>query len=144
MEAFDHMLEAWISVLSDSQVFPKDFCKQSSMQIFNTYLKCHLSPPDGSRGQVVIMICTLFFDICGVSVNAKWGRSSNIWAFATIEEVLPKQNSQSASDSRNSTTEGHIISSSLTSNRQVGKHIPAKWKSLLAEKDDIILPLHVN
>ncbi|XP_069695986.1 exportin-4-like isoform X2 [Periplaneta americana] len=51
MEAFDHMLEAWISVLHDSQVFPKDFCKQSSMQIFNTYLKCHLSPPDGTRGQ---------------------------------------------------------------------------------------------
>ena len=42
------------------------------------------------------------FDICGVSVNAKWRRSSNIWAFATIEEVLPKQNSQSASDSLNS------------------------------------------
>jgi hypothetical protein len=65
MEAFDHMLEAWISVLNDSQVFPKDFCKQSSMQIFNTYLKCHLSPPDGSRGQVVIMSCTLFFYIYG-------------------------------------------------------------------------------
>ncbi|XP_021933085.1 exportin-4-like, partial [Zootermopsis nevadensis] len=51
MEAFDNMLEAWISVLLDSQVFPKDFCKQSFMQIFNTYLKCHLSPPDGTRGQ---------------------------------------------------------------------------------------------
>lgn len=33
------------------------------------------------------------FDICGVSVNAKWGRSCNIWAFATIEKVLPNQNS---------------------------------------------------
>ncbi|CAG2060944.1 unnamed protein product [Timema podura] len=52
MEAFDHMLEAWISVLHNSQEFPKDFCKQSAMQIFNTYLKCHLSPPDGTRGQV--------------------------------------------------------------------------------------------
>nr|CAD7403478.1 unnamed protein product [Timema poppensis] len=51
MEAFDHMLEAWISVLHNSQEFPKDFCKQSAMQIFNTYLKCHLSPPDGTRGQ---------------------------------------------------------------------------------------------
>ncbi|XP_067013326.2 exportin-4 isoform X2 [Anabrus simplex] len=51
MEAFDHMLEAWISVLHDSQVFPNDFCKQSSIRIFDTYLKGHLSPPDGTRGQ---------------------------------------------------------------------------------------------
>jgi hypothetical protein len=27
-----------------------EFCHQSSVQIFNTYLQCHLSPPDGRRG----------------------------------------------------------------------------------------------
>ncbi|XP_012251237.1 exportin-4-like [Athalia rosae] len=50
MEAFEHMLEAWISVLSEAHLFPSEFCKQSSAQIFNTYLRCHLSPPDGTRG----------------------------------------------------------------------------------------------
>lgn len=50
MEAFDHMLKAWMTILGDYQMFPEEFCQQSSVQIFNTYLKCHLSPPDGNRG----------------------------------------------------------------------------------------------
>nr|XP_046471552.1 exportin-4-like isoform X1 [Neodiprion pinetum] len=50
MEAFEHLLEAWIIVLSEAQLFPSEFCKQSSAQIFNTYLSCHLAPPDGNRG----------------------------------------------------------------------------------------------
>lgn len=50
MEAFENLLETWISVLSDSPLFPPEFCKQSSVQIFNVYLQCHLSPPDGKRG----------------------------------------------------------------------------------------------
>lgn len=37
-------------MLSASSVFPTEFCKQSSVQIFNVYLQCHLSPPEGRRG----------------------------------------------------------------------------------------------
>uniref|UniRef100_A0A1B6DRC6 Exportin-4 n=2 Tax=Clastoptera arizonana TaxID=38151 RepID=A0A1B6DRC6_9HEMI len=48
-EAFDTMLKAWMSILDDFQLLPEDFVKQSAVQIFNTYLKCHLSPPDGNR-----------------------------------------------------------------------------------------------
>ncbi|KAG8318068.1 Exportin-4 [Homalodisca vitripennis] len=50
MEAFDNMLKAWTTVLGDYQLFPEEFCKQSCLQIFNTYLQSHLSPPDGTRG----------------------------------------------------------------------------------------------
>ena len=50
MEAFESLLETWISVISDETVFPTNFCRESSVQIFNTYLQCHLSPPDGTRG----------------------------------------------------------------------------------------------
>lgn len=52
MEAFDNMLKAWLTILGDYGTFPDEFCNQSSMQIFNTYLQCHLSPPDGNRGMV--------------------------------------------------------------------------------------------
>ncbi|KAF4517549.1 hypothetical protein B566_EDAN005113 [Ephemera danica] len=51
MEAFDHLLEAWVSVLQGAHLYPADFCKQPSIDIFNTYLRCHLAPPDGTRGQ---------------------------------------------------------------------------------------------
>ncbi|XP_015117470.1 exportin-4 [Diachasma alloeum] len=52
MEAFEKMLETWSSVLSESHLFPTEFCQQSSAQIFNVYLKCHLSSPEGTRNSL--------------------------------------------------------------------------------------------
>ncbi|XP_063971922.1 exportin-4-like isoform X2 [Diachasmimorpha longicaudata] len=49
MEAFEKMLDTWSSILSESHLFPTEFCQQSSVQIFNVYLKCHLSSPEGTR-----------------------------------------------------------------------------------------------
>ncbi|XP_018372809.1 PREDICTED: exportin-4-like [Trachymyrmex cornetzi] len=48
MEAVEHMFEVWSCMLCSSY-FPTDFCKQSCIQIFNIYLRCHLSPPEGVR-----------------------------------------------------------------------------------------------
>ena len=50
VEASEHMLEAWVSILHESQSFPSDFCRNSAIEIFNTYVQCHLSAPDGIRG----------------------------------------------------------------------------------------------
>lgn len=50
MEAVERIFETWICILSTTYKFPLEFCKQSSIQIFNTYLQCHLSPPDGVKG----------------------------------------------------------------------------------------------
>lgn len=49
MEAFDNILEAWSSLLQDVQSLPIDIVKQCSVQIFNTYLQCHLAAPHGNR-----------------------------------------------------------------------------------------------
>ncbi|GLV31188.1 hypothetical protein CBL_12263 [Carabus blaptoides fortunei] len=49
MEAFDNILEAWSSLFQDVHSLPVDVVKQCSMQIFNTYLQCHLAPPHGTR-----------------------------------------------------------------------------------------------
>lgn len=49
MEAMEHMFEVWSCMLYSSYIFPPDFYKQSSIQIFNIYLRCHLSPPEGMR-----------------------------------------------------------------------------------------------
>eukprot|EP00094_Tigriopus_californicus_P000138 TCALIF_00134-PA protein Name:"Similar to xpo4 Exportin-4 (Xenopus laevis)" AED:0.05 eAED:0.05 QI:354/0.88/0.9/1/1/1/10/107/1127 len=48
-EAFEHMLEAWVSILHYFQSFPPEFCQQSSVEIFNTYVQCNLAAPDGIR-----------------------------------------------------------------------------------------------
>ncbi|XP_073971711.1 exportin-4-like isoform X1 [Rhodnius prolixus] len=50
MEAFESLLKVWITLLDEGQLFKEEYCKQASAQIFNTYLKSHLSPPDGNRG----------------------------------------------------------------------------------------------
>lgn len=51
VEAFEHMLEAWVSILHESQSFPSGFCQQNGgVQVFNTYIQCNLAAPDGIRG----------------------------------------------------------------------------------------------
>ena len=50
VEAFEHMLEAWVSVLHESNTFPAGFCQNGGVQVFNTYLQCNLAAPDGIRG----------------------------------------------------------------------------------------------
>ncbi|XP_063234006.1 exportin-4-like [Bacillus rossius redtenbacheri] len=50
-EAFDHLLEAWLSLLQHAQELPPDFCSRSAAQVLGTYVRCHLSPPHGCRGQ---------------------------------------------------------------------------------------------
>ncbi|KAL0106779.1 hypothetical protein PUN28_015377 [Cardiocondyla obscurior] len=49
MEAMEHMFEVWSCMLYSAFIFPPGFCKESSIQIFNVYLRCHLSPPEGVR-----------------------------------------------------------------------------------------------
>lgn len=61
MEAFEHILEAWSSILQDVQYYPEQIIKESSVQIFNQFLKTHLSPPDGTRPVVSWII---YFCIC--------------------------------------------------------------------------------
>lgn len=45
----EHMFEVWSCMLYSASILPPDFCKQSSIEIFNVYLRCHLSPPEGVR-----------------------------------------------------------------------------------------------
>lgn len=49
MEAVDRILGTWICIIFTTHMFPTDFCYESSVQIFNAYLRYHLSPPEGMR-----------------------------------------------------------------------------------------------
>ncbi|XP_050429581.1 exportin-4-like [Adelges cooleyi] len=52
-EAFNNILQPWVSIITNSnQAFPEDVCKNASIQIFNTYLKCHISPPNGTKTNI--------------------------------------------------------------------------------------------
>ena len=56
MEAYEKMLDAWMTFLSDGvDLLVEDALKHNAVQIFDAFLKCHLSPPDGSRNQVCLM-----------------------------------------------------------------------------------------
>lgn len=43
------MFNTWLHFWSQTNLFPNEFCKQSSIKIFNVYLQCHLSAPEGTR-----------------------------------------------------------------------------------------------
>lgn len=50
-EAFEHMLEGWVSILHESQSFPNGFCQRSGgVEVFDCYVQCNLAAPDGIRG----------------------------------------------------------------------------------------------
>jgi len=50
LEAFNIILRPWVSIIgNNNQSFPEDLCKSASIQILNTYLKCHISPPNGIK-----------------------------------------------------------------------------------------------
>ncbi|XP_063590971.1 exportin-4-like [Penaeus indicus] len=49
MEAFEQMLQSWACILQESSSCNSSQVKQSATLIFDTYLKCHLAPPEGSR-----------------------------------------------------------------------------------------------
>lgn len=49
-ESFNNILRPWVSIIGNSnQCFPEELCKSASMQILNTYIKCHMSPPNGIK-----------------------------------------------------------------------------------------------
>jgi len=50
-EAFENTMEAWISILHESQIFPSGYCKEAAAAIFKTYLEVHLAPPEGARAR---------------------------------------------------------------------------------------------
>ncbi|XP_076634880.1 exportin-4 [Colletes latitarsis] len=48
-EALDILFKTWLDFWSETNLFPVELCKQSSVKIFNTYLQSHLSAPEGIR-----------------------------------------------------------------------------------------------
>ncbi|GAB1298949.1 Exportin-4 [Apodemus speciosus] len=49
MEAYDKLLESWLTLVRDDKHFHKGFFTQHAVQVFNSYIQCHLAAPDGTR-----------------------------------------------------------------------------------------------
>uniref|UniRef100_A0A3B3BS37 Exportin-4 n=1 Tax=Oryzias melastigma TaxID=30732 RepID=A0A3B3BS37_ORYME len=49
MEAYDKLLESWLKLVQDEQHFPRGCFVQPAIQVFNSYIQCHLAAPDGTR-----------------------------------------------------------------------------------------------
>lgn len=43
------MLEAWTNILQEYNSSSDKLLANAATRIFNTYLQCHLAPPDGTR-----------------------------------------------------------------------------------------------
>lgn len=49
MEAYERLLESWLTLVQDEQHFPRGCFVQPAVQVFNGYIQCHLAAPDGTR-----------------------------------------------------------------------------------------------
>ena len=51
-EAFEKLLDSWMCFVLEASELPDGCLTHPSTEIINTYLQCHLAPPDGTRHQV--------------------------------------------------------------------------------------------
>jgi len=51
-EAFDKVLESWMKFVEHVNDLPADVLPTHAVDIFNTFIHCHLAQPDGSRSAV--------------------------------------------------------------------------------------------
>ncbi|XP_072542133.1 exportin-4 [Salminus brasiliensis] len=49
MEAYDKLLESWLTLVQEDEHFPRGCFVQPAVQVFNSYIQCHLAAPDGTR-----------------------------------------------------------------------------------------------
>lgn len=52
MEAYDKLLESWLTLVQEDEHFPRGCFVQPAVQVFNSYIQCHLAAPDGTRNLV--------------------------------------------------------------------------------------------
>ena len=52
MEAYEKLLDTWLSLVEDTDSFPTALIQPQAAKVFSSYMMCHLSPPHGSRLQV--------------------------------------------------------------------------------------------
>ena len=53
MEAYEKLLETWMELLSSKKDhIPVELLKTHAVGVFESYVHCHISPPDGCRMQV--------------------------------------------------------------------------------------------
>ncbi|XP_052239002.1 exportin-4-like isoform X2 [Dreissena polymorpha] len=54
MEAYEKLLETWMELLTAKKDnLPNDVIQEQARHVFNSYVQCHISPPDGCRIQTV-------------------------------------------------------------------------------------------
>uniref|UniRef100_A0A4W5MZ84 Exportin-4 n=1 Tax=Hucho hucho TaxID=62062 RepID=A0A4W5MZ84_9TELE len=53
MEAYDKLLESWLTLVQDDEHFPRGCFVQPAVQVFNSYIQCHLAAPEGTRNLTV-------------------------------------------------------------------------------------------
>ncbi|KAK1797622.1 hypothetical protein P4O66_007918 [Electrophorus voltai] len=49
MEAYDKLLESWLKLAQEDEHFPRGCFVEPAVQVFNSYIQCHLAAPEGTR-----------------------------------------------------------------------------------------------
>ena len=52
MEAYEKLLETWMQLVPDMKQMPAGALKPHATEVFNSYVQCHISAPDGIKTSV--------------------------------------------------------------------------------------------
>ena len=65
MEAYEKMLETWMELITTKKDnVPLDLLKTHAVGVFDSYVHCHISPPDGCRMQVSCLSMCMCVCLC--------------------------------------------------------------------------------
>lgn len=63
MESYEKLLESWTCLTRDMSSLPPETLIYLATDIFNSYMQCHLSAPDGIRNSVCQNIEVVLFKL---------------------------------------------------------------------------------
>lgn len=79
MEAYDKLLESWLTLIQDDEHFPRGCFVQPAIQVFNSYIQCHLAAPDGTRN--LVSLCQLVHSHPCQAACYHVARDAPVWSF---------------------------------------------------------------
>ncbi|KAH9500213.1 Exportin-4 [Bulinus truncatus] len=87
MESYEKLLESWTRLTMEVDSLPPGSLISSATQVFNSYMQCHLAPPDGIRPT---NIDDSEEDIDETEEDDRYKFSDQLWSIGSLGRIIPE------------------------------------------------------
>nr|KAI8759106.1 exportin-4 [Biomphalaria glabrata] len=87
MESYEKLLESWTRLTIEVNSLPPGCLLVPATQIFNSYMQCHLAPPDGTRP---VNADNSEEDIDELEEDDRYKFSDQLWSIGSLGRIVPE------------------------------------------------------